>query len=87
MAELCNRIKPKYDFLIAPYNLRNKKRSFGEIDILAVKGINKDIYEVKCSFRIVKARKQLKRFNKFVKANNAFFYCGSADKLEKISLD
>lgn len=85
--ELCQKIRSHYDFLIKNYKLTSKKRSFGEIDVFAVKGKRKDVYEVKCSFRIVKAKKQIKRLNKFIDFNNAYFYCGSSGRIQPIFLE
>ncbi|MGM5483998.1 MAG: hypothetical protein ACQER9_03730 [Nanobdellota archaeon] len=60
----------------------------GEIDILAVKNDSYDIYEVKCSHRIVKARKQLKRIKKIFDSGNEkssvnklFFFCGGTGEI------
>jgi len=67
----------------------------GEIDVLACNGKSCDIYEVKCSRRIVKAKLQLSRLRKSIDKNNSnnkkfsirhvYFYCGEADKIEKLS--
>ena len=57
--ELCSRIKEDYDSISKNIVLKKKKRSLGEIDILAKKGNSIDLYEVKCSYRITKAKKQV----------------------------
>ncbi len=62
--ELKDKIKHKYDSLSINVKVATKKRSLGEIDIIARKGKKIDLYEVKCSHRIMKARKQLKRIKK-----------------------
>jgi Holliday junction resolvase-like predicted endonuclease len=61
----------------------NRKRSVGEIDILAKRGETYDVYEVKCSYRITKARKQTKKLNKHLGLNisNFYFYCGANSSL------
>ena len=60
-----------------------KKRSLGEIDLVAKKGHNIDLYEVKCSHRILKAKKQLKRMKRLMNLDKsrAYFYCGSSECL------
>jgi hypothetical protein len=65
---------------------RNRQRLIAEIDILALKEGKYDIYEVKCSHRIYKARKQLTKIKKLLnrdskKIGNAFFYCGESKLL------
>ena len=66
----------------------SKKRMVGEIDILAFKDGFYDIYEVKCSYRITKARKQLERIRKSLKMGRqlrkAYFFCGESKKLEEL---
>lgn len=63
--------------------LRHSKRSLGEIDIIAKKGDRFDLYEVKCSYRIMKAKKQLDRLKKYLKLENtrSYFYCGNSKSL------
>jgi hypothetical protein len=51
---------------------------------MARKGSKIDIYEVKCSHRIIKAKKQLQRIRRFIKTTNAYFYCGSSGLLMQI---
>jgi len=55
----------------------------GEVDILAKKGSRLDLYEVKCSYRILKAKKQLSRAKKNLNLKNAgsYFYCGNSKTL------
>ncbi|MFW5746240.1 MAG: hypothetical protein ACOCWQ_01675 [Nanoarchaeota archaeon] len=54
-----------------------------EIDVLAVKGDSCDIYEVKSSFRISKAKRQLDKIRKHLTydVRNAFFFCGASGSL------
>lgn len=84
--ELKDKIKHKYDFISTNVKFSSKKRSLGEIDIIAKKGKKIDIYEVKCSHRIVKARKQLKRIKRLLNLenSNAYFYCGSSGSLVSV---
>jgi predicted RecB family endonuclease len=82
-SELVEQIKHNYDSLSTNVLLKKKKRSLGEIDILAKKGERYDAYEVKCSFRITKAKKQAKGLRKhFGKAiDHIYFYCGATATL------
>ena len=85
--ELCDRIKPDYDSLSLNVPIRSCKRHFGEIDVVARKGNDIDVYEVKCSHRLVKAKKQLTRIKRFVRsAKNAYFYCGSSGLLLQLNI-
>ena len=84
--ELKDKIKHKYDSLSMNVKVAGKKRSLGEIDIVAKKGSKVDLYEVKCSHRIMKARKQLKRMKRLLNLDqsNAYFYCGSSGMLVSV---
>lgn len=84
--ELSNKIKNNYDSISINVPIRHSKRSLGEIDIIAKKGNTFDLYEVKCAYRIVKARKQLIRIKRHLNLNNArsFFYCGNSKMLVTI---
>ena len=81
--ELSDKIKHKYDSVSVNVPIRHLKRSLGEIDIIAKKGNRLDLYEVKCSYRILKAKKQLSRLKKYLKLESAgsFFYCGNSKSL------
>ena len=81
--ELSNNIKDNYDSISLNVPVKHLKRSLGEIDIVAKKGNRLDLYEVKCSFRILKAKKQLDRVKKYLKLENSrsYFYCGSSKML------
>ena len=65
---------------------RRKVRVVGEIDILALKSGKYDIYEVKCSHRITKARMQLQKIkkNSTLDIRRSYFYCGSSQILVKM---
>jgi len=84
--ELKDKIKHKYDSISINVKVAGKKRSLGEIDIVAMKGKNVDLYEVKCSYRIVKAKKQLKRMQRMLNLDKsrAYFYCGSSGALTTV---
>ena len=81
--ELSNKIRNNYDSIFVNVPVRHSKRSLGEIDIIAKKGNRFDLYEVKCSFRILKAKKQLSRLKRYLKLENArsYFYCGNSKLL------
>ena len=91
---LCAQIEPHYDVLykhIPIYSTKRRSRRtvmLGEIDIIAFKGDYYDIFEVKCSRRITKAKKQLVRIRKALdmdkKLRNAFFFCGESGEMHTI---
>lgn len=87
MEQLFERIKGEYDSIERHVLLRGRKSLKAEIDILGRKGGHLDVYEVKCSPRICKARRQLTHIRKLLKADDIslIFYCGMADKLELIA--
>ncbi|MBR9690999.1 hypothetical protein GOV08_04920 [Candidatus Woesearchaeota archaeon] len=84
--QLYRQIKDNYDTIDMNVTFSKKKRKIAEIDIIGKKGDIIDIYEVKCSHRISKARKQLKRVKRLINANriNFFFFCGNSKKLEEV---
>ena len=84
--ELRNKIKHRYDSISVNVKVSGMKRSLGEIDIVAKKGEKVDLYEVKCSHRILKAKKQLKRMKRLLNLNDskAYFYCGSSGALTSV---
>ncbi len=81
--ELSSKIKDRYDSISLNVPVKHSKRSLGEIDIVAKKGSRLDLYEVKCSYRITKARKQLNRIKNILNLKNAksYFYCGNSKAL------
>lgn len=83
--DLYKKVEDSYDYLILDYNLAKNKRMIGQIDLAGVKGEKTDLYEVKCSFRIHKAIKQLRRAKRLMNTRgNMFFYCGSSGKIELV---
>ena len=78
--DLKEKISDRYDSISTNVKIKSKKRSLGEIDILAKKGNKIDLYEVKCSYRILKAKKQLNRIKRLLKLeeSRSYFYCGSS---------
>ena len=84
--ELRDKIRHRYDSISVNVKVASKKRSLGEIDLVARKGRKIDLYEVKCSHRIVKARKQLTRMKRLMNLSQsgAYFYCGSSGMLVSV---
>jgi Holliday junction resolvase-like predicted endonuclease len=84
--KLVTQIKSDYDDVSTHFRLSKKKRLVGEIDVIAKKGDELHLFEVKCSYRISKARRQLEKFKRILKAHNAtcFFYCGAGDMLVEV---
>ncbi|MEK6967489.1 MAG: hypothetical protein AABX51_02555 [Nanoarchaeota archaeon] len=77
--DLCDQIEGYYDSVTPNYKIHGNKRAIGEVDILARKGERLDLFEVKCSHRPIKAKKQLLRLRKyFGGTGDSFFYCGSS---------
>ena len=80
-------LEGEYDFIYTHFPLYGKKCRLGEIDVMGVKGNSLDVYEVKCSFRKIKAVKQLNRIQRILGVPiNKFFYCGLADKVVPIEV-
>lgn len=85
---LYDRIKDDYDAVERHVILSSRKCIKAEIDILAYKDDEVHVFEVKCSYRFVKAKKQLTRILRLLRLEcpaKAYFYCGSADRLECIA--
>ena len=65
---------------------KKKRRILAEIDVLAVKEGQVDVYEVKCSNRIIKAKKQLKRIKRLMPdVDQTFFFCGDSGLIQRIN--
>lgn len=88
--QLVRQLRPDYDTISTHLKLekkkKNKTRIIAEVDIIARRGKELHIFEVKCSFRIIKARKQLTKLKKLFKEydTSCFFYCGMGKKLVEI---
>lgn len=83
--DLYKKVQDRYDYLILDYEIGKNKRTLGQIDLAGVKDDKTDLFEVKCSYRIHKAEKQLRRARKIMRNNGQlFFYCGSSGVLEKV---
>lgn len=88
LQQLLASISNDYEVIYTNYPLFSKrKRKIAEIDVLAVSGNRVDIFEVKCSHRIVKATKQLRKIRTLLKDAfkneyiQTFFYCGASESL------
>lgn len=82
--DLCSRLSG-YDSVLSHVQFHSRKnRLVAEADILACRGNTCDIFEVKCSHRIVKARQQLQKLKRHISEHenyvvgNLFFYCGDS---------
>ncbi len=88
--ELCTKIRDNYDSVSKHVEVRAKKRMLAEVDVLARKGKSVDLYEVKCSPRITKAKRQLKKLSRYLgnsmNISNYYFYCGSSHSIMTILL-
>ena len=83
---LYDRIKDDYDAVELNVVFSTRKCAQAEVDIMAYKDDVVHIYEVKCSYRFAKAKKQLLKVLRIMKRPAvAYFYCGSADSLEIIA--
>ena len=83
---LVKQIKSEYDNIYTHKKFSNKKRLIAEADVVAIKGKETHFFEVKCSYRIVKARKQLKRLKRIHQGKevSCFFYCGLAGQIIEV---
>lgn len=89
LRDLCEKIKYDYDSVSTNVRLFSKKgRVLAEIDLLAVREDSCDAYEVKCSYRITKAKKQLLRIKRLMPhINNLYFFCGESGVLEEVETE
>lgn len=84
---LYERLESNYDSLSTNLVLysKRKNRKVAEIDLIAYREDTCDVFEVKCSYRVVKAKKQLKKIKKLMpEVKRTFFYCGESDVIENI---
>jgi hypothetical protein len=85
--ELLSRIvEQNYDYLLMNVPVYSKRRRLvGEVDLMGVKDGQVDIYEVKCSHRITKARKQLEKIRTHLpQIRESFFFCGASRALVSV---
>ena len=81
---LCTKLTPEYDHILQNVPLYSKrKRLVAEIDILAYRNGYYDAFEVKCSHRLSKARRQLYKIRKILpdRVRNTFFFCGESQTI------
>jgi len=83
---LVKQISSDYDDISTHLKLERKRRVIAEIDVIARRGKELHLFEVKCSPRITKAKKQLFKAKKIFKSydTTCFFYCGAGDTLIEI---
>lgn len=86
--ELISLISHNYDSISTHIFFSDKKRVLGEIDLIAERNGIIDVFEVKCSYRVYKARQQLRKVKKYYNRpiNNYYFYCGNSKLLHLISI-
>jgi hypothetical protein len=85
--ELYLKVREEYDTISRNIPLVSQRgRRIGEIDLLCVKGKDVHIFEVKCSLRRTKAKKQLMKIRKYLGSDhvNYYFYCGSSKTVEEV---
>ena len=85
--ELVEQLKTcDYDDISTHLRLEREGRMIGEVDVLARKGDEIHLFEVKCSHRPIKARKQLARVRKNFSDHQTkcFFYCGLGRSLTEL---
>lgn len=87
--DLCEKVKSDYDYVSTNVRLFSKKgRVLAEIDLLAVKNGSCAIFEVKCSYRITKAKKQLQRIKRLMPhVTNMYFFCGASGLLKEVEME
>lgn len=87
--QLSQRLQGSYDVLYTHYPIFGRKCQLAEVDLLGIKDGTIDVYEIKCSPRIVKARRQLSRIKRLLSGRgrvNTFFYCGMSNAVLAINL-
>jgi len=87
---LWTQIRDQYDSVhrhVVLYGFKRRKRKvIGEVDLIGVRKDGLDLYEVKCSHRVVKARKQLRKAKRILNEQNAktYFYNGESGQIHSI---
>ena len=85
-------IHDEYDYIMKNVKCYGaKNRVACEADIIAVTDGVADIYEVKCSFRPTKARKQLRRLRRYISrelpVRHTYFFPGSCERIMRLCED
>ena len=84
---LCNALKGSFDYVEANKEISTFNSNILEIDVFALRGDDVYLFEVKCSHRISKATKLLRRAKKYFSEYDTvklLFYNGSANKLVEL---
>ena len=86
--KLYERIKGDYDVIEKHVVVRGKRCVKAEIDMIGYKDGRIHIFEVKCSYRVYKASRQLAHIKKLLNLRSAslMFYCGTADQLHTVAV-
>ena len=79
-------IAGEYDEIMANTKLfSHRNKVMAEADLIAIKNDYVDIYEVKCSYRPTKARKQLARLRRLLsqkyRVRNLYFFPGNMERI------
>ena len=84
--ELCDLIAPEYDQIFRNVEFfSQRKRKIAEADIIAVKDDGLYVYEVKCSYRIIKAKRQLHKISRLLpNIKKLLFYCGASKAIVRL---
>lgn len=88
--QLSQRLAGHYDVLYTHYPIFGRKCQLAEIDVMGIKDGKIDVYEIKCSPRITKAKRQLSRIKRLLSGRtnqpvNTFFYCGLSNAVLAIN--
>lgn len=86
VAELVRYLDSSFDQIFTHQELAEGGDVLCEIDILAKRGSEIHLYEVKCSNRMNKAKEQLKKAERFYEGRETFcyFYNGEGDFLVEL---
>ena len=89
--KLASIISEDYDYLERNVKIySDKERTIAEADLIGFKDGYIDIYEVKCSYRPVKAKSQLRKLKRLLSANrkvrHTYFYPMNVEQLILLSL-
>jgi len=78
-------VESEYDEVLLNVPIYSRRRRLvGEIDLVGIKDGTYDIFEVKCSHRIMKAKRQLEKIRNHMRGyhvRDTFFFCGASRSL------
>jgi hypothetical protein len=88
---LTRMVEDEYDHVIRNLRIYSKRsRMVAEADLIGFKDGYADIYEVKCSYRPTKARRQLKKLKKAlsskIKVRHTYFFPMNVDQIIAMSI-